>query len=165
MNSKANEEIALERIIREYFGVVVEVRQKIATNIPVSSNGAAATLFLTGKKQLFLYVNGHNEMTLGDIRKIVAHIGLKPEIFIPPKGRPRYFDEIGLAKFSEVFPGRRFTTGDDISFYRTLAPYNPALVLIAEIKDGYIYQYNSSVKNNWQPIVKFSYKRIKTNFS
>lgn len=163
MDSKKTEEVALERIIREYFGVVVEVRQKIVSNIPVGHD-AEATLFLTGKKQLFLYVGGNKELTFGDVRKVVSHMGLKAEIYIPPRGRAHYFDEIGLAKFSEVFPGRRFTTGDDISFYRTLAPYSPALVLIAEIKDGFIYQHDSSAKTTWRPVAKFSYKRIKTNF-
>lgn len=33
--------------------------------------------------------------------------------------------------------------GDDIIYYRTLDPYNPALVLISEVKNGEIYQFDT----------------------
>lgn len=63
-------------------------------------------------------------------------MGLKAELYMPPKGQPHYFDDIGRMKFSEVFPGRKVITDEDIVFYKTLAPYNPALVLISEVKKG-----------------------------
>jgi len=47
---------------------------------------------------------------------------------LPPKGRPRYFDEIGRKKFNEVFPGQKNISDEDIIFYKTLAPYSPALI-------------------------------------
>lgn len=162
MSSINHDESSLERIIREYFGVVVEVRQHIVTNVPVGF-GATASLFLTGKKQLFLFVSGNDKLIYGEVRKIVSRMGMKAELYIPPRGRIHYFDEVGAAKFHEVFPGRKFASGDDISFYRTLAPYNPGLVLISEIKDGYVYQHDDSARTGWRQAAKFSYRRIKTS--
>jgi len=49
-------------------------------------------------------------------------------LYLPPKGRPRYFDEIGRKKFNEVFPGQKNISDEDIIFYKTLAPYSPALI-------------------------------------
>ena len=90
-------------------------------------------------------------------------MGLKAELFFPPKGQPDYFDAVGREKFREVFPGRGYISDSDIIFYRTLAPYNPGLVLISEVKNGEIYKYDSDAKNNWRLAAKFAYRRIKTS--
>ena len=156
------DEIALERAIKESFGVDADVRQAIALRVPVSHT-AEATLFLTSKKQLYLYITGKSKLLFGDIRKIVSRMGLKAEIYIPPKGRPMYFDEVGRNKFHEVFPGRKHISEEDIIFYRTLATYNPALVLISEIKDGIVYQFDSDSTTSWRPTARFTYRRIRTS--
>ena len=156
------DEIALERAIKELFGVDADVRQAIAFHVPVSHT-AEATLFLTNKKQLYLYITGKSKLLFGDIRKIVSRMGLKAEIYLPPKGRPMYFDEIGRNKFHEVFPGRKHISDEDIIFYRTLANYNPALVLISEVKNGVVYQFDSDSNTNWRATAKFTYRRIKTS--
>jgi hypothetical protein len=90
-------------------------------------------------------------------------MGLKVEMYMPPKGRPNYFDEIGRVKFGEVFPGRNTVLESDILFYRTLAPYSPALLLISEVKDGHIYQADSDARSGWRVGAKFAYRRIKTS--
>jgi hypothetical protein len=90
-------------------------------------------------------------------------MGLKAELYFPPQGRPNYFDEIGQSKFHEVFPGRKNITESDINFYRLLAPYNPALVLISEVKNGHVYQFDSDATTGWRVAVKFAYRRIKTS--
>ena len=162
MSSMIYDELSLERIIREHFGVIVEIRQKIVVNVPVGSE-ATATLFLSGKKQMFLFIGGNENLIFRDVKKIVGRMGMKAELYVPPRGRIHYFDEVGRSKFHEVFPGRKFASGDDISFYRTLAPYSPALVLISEIKDGYVYQQDSAARSGWRQAAKFSYRRIKTS--
>ena len=144
------------------FGVVADIDTVIARHIPISRNGDA-TLFLTKKKQLFLYIDSQSKLLFSDVKKITSRIGLKAELFMPPKGRPNYFDEVGRAKFSEVFPGRAHISAEDIGFYRTLAPYSPALVLISEVKTGVIYQYDSDAQSDWRPSVRFTYRRIKTS--
>ncbi|HZJ34879.1 MAG TPA: hypothetical protein VFD55_02620 [Candidatus Angelobacter sp.] len=162
MRDRMYDELALERNIREYFGVDADVRQAIVFRVPISQT-AEATLFLTTKKQLFLYITGQSKLLLGDIKKLVARMGLKAEIYLPPKGHPLYFNEIGRKKFYEVFPGRKRISDEDIIFYRTLAPYNPALVLISEVKDGHVYQFDSDSNTNWRVAAKFAYRRIKTS--
>lgn len=162
MTDKMYEELALERKIIERFGIDIDVRQTIVSHVPVSRT-SDATLFLTSKKQLYVYIAGQSKLLLSDIKKIVSHMGLKAETFVPPKGRPHYFDEIGRQKFHDVFPGRSHVTEEDIIFYRTLAPYNPALVLVSEVRDGHIYQFDVDSAGSWRASAKFTYRRIKTS--
>jgi len=162
MNDQLYDDVTLERQIKEQFGVVAEVESVIARHIPVGRS-VEATLFLTNKKQLFLYVDGEARLYLSDVKKIVTRVGLHAELYLPPKGRPDYFDEIGTAKFKEIFPGRKDVSEQDIAYYKTLAPYSPALILIREVKNGIIYQYDSDATGGWRPHVKFSYRRIMTS--
>jgi hypothetical protein len=162
MNDQIYDDIALEKSIRAKFGLNIDVDSVIARHIPVSRTGDA-TLFLTTKKQLFLYIEGQSKFLLSDIRKIASHIGVKVESYVPPKGRPHYFDEVGREKFLQVFPGRSRISDQDIAFYRTLVPYNPALLVINEVKDGQLYQYDSDSSGSWRIFTKFSYRRIRTS--
>ncbi len=162
MNDEIYDDIALEQIAKSKFGLKIEVDKVIVRQIPVS-HVAEATLFMTTKKQLFVYVSAHSKLVLGDVKKIVTRMGLKAELYLPPKGEVDYFDEIGRTKFSEVFPGRRNPSKDDIVFYRTLAPYNPGLVQIHEIKDGEIKQFDTDSSSGWRVAARFAYRRIKTS--
>ena len=162
MTNEIYDDVALEQNIAEKFGVHTEVGNVIARRIDVGK-GAYATLFLSPKKQLCCYIDGAARLVLGDVRKIVARVGIKPELFFPPKGRPNYFDEIGLEKFKQVFPGRKDVGEHDLVFYRTLAPYCPALILVSEVKDGTIYCADSDAATGWRPSAKFAYRRIKTS--
>jgi hypothetical protein len=162
MNDQVYDDFALEKLIKEQFGVVADLDSVIGRHFPVSRT-AEATLFLTKKKQLFLYVTSQSKLLLSDIQKIVSRVGLKAELYMPPKGRPDYFDEIGTEKFREIFPGRTHINKQDIAFYKTLAPYTPALVLISEIKGSTVYQYDSDNTGGWRPHAKFAYRRIKTS--
>lgn len=156
------DDIALERAIKDQFGLVIEVENVIADKIPVSATAAAA-VFLTRKKQLYCFVSAQSNLVLADVKKIIARMGLKPELYIPPKGRPHYFDDIGRERFRAVFPGRAHVTADDLVYYRTLAPYNPALVLIKEIPNGVIKQYDTDASGDWRPAARFAYRRINTS--
>jgi len=162
MNDQMYDDYALERLLKEQFGVATEVDSVIARRIPVGRS-VEATLFLTTKKQLFLYVHGESRLLFTDIQKIVSRVGLTAELYMPPKNRPNYFDEIGTRKFREMFPGRKAVNPEDIAFYRTLAPYSPALVLIQDIKTGTINQYDADSKSGWRTHAKFSYRRIRTS--
>lgn len=156
------DDIALERLIAKRFGIDLEVDSVVARRIPISRSGEA-TLFLTVKKQLFLYIDGQARLLLSDVRQIARHMGLAVESYVPPAGQPHYFDEVGKEKFRVVFPGRTHISDQDIAFYRTLAPYNPALLLIREVTDGVVYQFDSDAQHDWRPSVKFAYRRIKTS--
>lgn len=162
MNEEIYDDLALERIAFDQFGLDIDISTVIVRQIEVS-RVAKATVILTKKKQLLVYISGHSKLLFGDVKKIVSRMGLKAEIYFPPKGRIDYFDEIGREKFRAVFPGRSHISDDDIQFYRTLAPYNPALVLISEVKNGEIYQYDSDARGGWRVATKFAYRRIKTS--
>jgi len=162
MNNEIYDDIAIERLAKERFGVVFEISQVIVRGAPVSRT-ADATVFLTKKKQLFVYVSARSRLLLGDISKIVSRMGLKPELFLPPLNNPDYFNVIGREKFEQVFPGRTYINDDELRYYRTLAPYNPALVLIGEVKNGEIYRYDSDVRSGWRLAARFAYRRIRTS--
>lgn len=160
MNESVYDDMALEQIAKTKFGMQIEIDHVIVRAVPVS-RVARATLFLTTKKQLLLYVTGTSKLLLADIQKIVNRMGLSTELYIPPKGQPNYFDEIGEARFKNVFPGRSHPSKQDLQYYRTLAPYNPALVQIAEVKNGEIKQFDTDARGQWRVATKFAYRRIK----
>lgn len=162
MKDEIYDDIAIERVAKERFGIDIEIGQTIARGIAVSRT-AEATVFLTKKKQLYIYISARSRLLLGDISKMVSRMGLKAELYLPPAGNPDYFNTIGREKFSKVFPGRTTVNDDELRFYRTLAPYNPALVLISEVKDGEIYRYDSDAKSGWRLETRFAYRRIRTS--
>ena len=160
MNDNVYDDMALEQTAKTKFGVPLEIDHVVVRSVPVG-RVAQATLFLTTKKQLYLYVTGTSKLLLSDIKKIVSRMGLTADTYMPPKGRPNYFDEIGEAKFKDVFPGRSNPSADDLLYYRTLAPYNPALVQIAEVKNGEVLQFDTDARGQWRVAAKFAYRRIK----
>ncbi len=156
------DELALERLVKDKFGFDADVQSII---LPRAEAGrtATATVFLTKKKQLVAYIEARSPMTLGDVRKLVLRMGMRPEMFFPPKGQPHYFDDIATDKFRAVFPGLKIVSSDDLTYYRTLAPYNPALVLISEVKNGEIYQFDPDARGEWRVGARFHYRRIRTS--
>jgi hypothetical protein cdiviTM7_00910 len=160
MNKATYDELALERIAKEKFGFPIDVQSIILWHADVSRT-AKASVFLTNKKQLMMYLEATSPLILSDVKKIISRMGMRAELFLPPKGQSRYFEDIGTRKFREVFPGRKHVTDEDLHFYKTLAPYNPALVLISEVKNGEIYQFDSDAYGNWRVGARFSYRRIR----
>jgi len=156
------DDLALEQNAKTKFGIDLDVDKVIARQIPLSHT-ASATVYLTKKKQLYAYIAAQSNLTLGDVKKFVARMGLKAELYVPPVGQPNYFDDIGTAHVKAVFPGRGHITPNDLVYYRTLAPYNPALILIHEVSGGEIRQFDTDAAGNWRPAVKFAYRRIKTS--
>ena len=162
MNEQVFDDFAVEKSIKAQFGIELDVDAMIARRFPVSRT-AEASLFLTKKKQLYLYVTSQSKILLSDVQKIVSNAGLKADTYVPPKGRPNYFDEVGTQKFREIFPGRGNINAQDIAFYRTMTPYSPALILISEVKDAQVMQFDSDTRGGWRHAVKFAYRRIKTS--
>lgn len=153
------DEIATEKRIETLFNLKLEISQVIADRLPVSPT-SYATVFLTPKKQLYLYVDGQSKLLYGDVKKIVSNMKLIADKYVTPRGQADYFDLIARKKFLEVFPGRQNITEDDLRFYKTLVPYSPALVLIKETAGEYIFQFDSDAQSSWRPAIKFSYRRI-----
>ena len=162
MSEEIYDDIALEQAVKQRFGLAIDVDKVIVRQLPISHTGEA-TIFLTTKKQLFVYIDARSKLVLGDVKKIVTRMGLKAELFLPPRGEINYFEEIGKQKFREVFPGRSHITNQDLIFYRTLAPYNPALVQINEVLNGEIKQFDTDSSSGWRVVTRFAYRRIKTS--
>ncbi len=162
MNDMIYDDLAIEQNAKTKFGVDLDIDKVIARQIPLSHT-ASATVYLTKKKQLYAYISAQSKLNLGDVKKYVSRMGLKAELYVPPVGRPNYFDDIGTAHFKAIFPGRGHITPNDLIYYRTLAPYNPALILIHEVVGGEIHQFDTDASSNWRPAVKFTYRRIKTS--
>ena len=162
MNDEVYDDVALEQLAKEKFGLSINIDSVIVRQIPVSHT-AKATVFLTTKKQLFVYVNARSKLVLGDIKKIIVRMGLKAELILPPRGEPNYFDDIGRSKFRDVFPGRDNITSQDLIFYRTLAPYSPALIQINEVVGGEIKRFDADSSTGWRTAARFAYRRIRTS--
>lgn len=156
------DEVSLERRIYALFKLDLTIKAMIAQQIPVSRS-ANASVFLTDKRLLFVFVDSPMKLTLSDIKKMMSRMNLHVEKFIAPDADVDYFDNIAREKFNKTFPGRVAVTDQDLGFYRTLAPYCPALVQISEIAGGVIRQYDPTAVGNWRASVKFSYRRIKTS--
>lgn len=156
------DEVDLARRIYALFKLDVSIKAVIADNIPVSRS-ANATVFLTNKRLLFCFIDSPMRLTLGDIRKVINRMGLKAQQYIAPGADVDYFDDIAKDKFNETFPGRILVSDEDLYFYKTLAPYCPALVQISEVSGGVIKQYDSTAVGGWRPSVKFSYRRLQTS--
>ena len=162
MNNDALDDLAIERTVKDLFGVSLEVGKVLARRIDCGQ-AAKATFFLSSKKQLYCYIEGPSRLALGDIKKMAVRMGVRPELFFPPKGQPNYFDDIAYDRFIEVYPGRHDISSDDLRFYRTLAPYCPALFSVSEVKNGTIFCADHDARTGWRPAVKFAYRRIRTS--
>lgn len=162
MDKEVKHQSLLISEITAHFGYQFQIDKIIATGLPVGRS-VKATILLTTKKMLLIYIKGDSKLLLTDIKKIISRMGMIAELYLPPKGQPQYFDEIGKKKFCEVFPGRQNVSSQDIIFYKTLSPYNPALVQIKEIKNSEIYQFDSDSSSSWRLAMHFSYRRIKTS--
>ena len=156
------DEINLEKYIRASFGVAIQIKSTIADKIPVGPS-VVARVFLSTKGQLYVLVSAQRGLTLGEVKKTLSRMNLLPEKLLPPHADSEYFDRIATTKFREVFPGRSIRRDEDLIFYRTLVPYDPALVQIAEIKNGVIRQYDTDAVGDWRPSLKFTYRRIRTS--
>ncbi len=154
--------LALEGLAREKFGLVVDVKQILLADIPVSHT-STASVFLTKNKQLYVYITGQARLNFGDIKKIITRMGLKAEIYLPPRGETNYFTQYAHEKFKEVYPGRSGVSEADLTYYKTLTPYRPALVQISEVKDGHVYQFDTDSHSGWRVGCTFSYRRIRTS--
>jgi len=161
MNSDIFDDIAIEQLTKDEFGVSIDIKKMIARGIP-TGHTTTASVFLSTKNQLYVYISGRAALNLGEVRKLIKRMGMVADAYLPPRKDGEYFDRVALAKFKDVFPGRKPMNEGDLRFYRLLAPYNPALVRIGEVTDGVIRQFDSSDSTNWRVAAKYAYKRIRT---
>ena len=162
MNDQLYDEVSLERRIYEEFKLDTKIQSIIVRQIP-AGRSAVATVFLSEKHQLYCFIDSPMRLTLRDARKIVSRMGLKALKYLPPHDDEAYFDTVARDKFNAMFPGRMVVTNEDLFYYKTMAPYCPALVQIGEVTCGVIKQYDPTAVGSWRPSVKFSYRRLQTS--
>ncbi len=161
MENEISSDNVIEDIVRNQFGLKLEIKQVVVREIPVSHT-ANATVFLTPKHQLYVLISAESVLTLGDVRKLVKKMGLEAEGYLPPAHDKDYFDAIAREKFRAVFPGRHSIDESELRYYRLLAPYNPALVRINAVTDGVIRQFDPRDSSGWRVAAKFAYRQIST---
>jgi hypothetical protein len=162
MNDDMLDDLALEEMAKDKFGIKLDIEKVVIRNIP-TSHTTKASVFLTSKNLLYVLVHGRAVLTLGDIRKMIKRMGLSAEAYLPPAHQPSYFNDLAVEKFKTVYPGRRDISDADLRYYRLSSPYNPALVLINAVDDGTIKQFDSSDTSQWRTAAKLQYKKIKAD--
>ena len=159
MLDNAVNDMAVEELVKKQFGLQVDIKQMVAREVPVSHT-ATANVFLTSKHQLFALIQAKSALTLGDVQRLAKRMGLRAAAFMPPNYDEAYFNDKAREKFRQVFPGRHSVSDDELRYYRTLVPYNPALIKIELVEDGTIRQFDSHDSSEWRVAAKFAYKQI-----
>ncbi|MDO4871939.1 MAG: hypothetical protein Q4A27_00700 [bacterium] len=149
----------LEDFIQKYFAVKLNFAEIIARDLPVSLS-SEALIFRAKNNKLYAFISGETRLTLGDVSKTLSKMNIKPSRFFPPNGYENYFSDRAKVLFLEVFPYRKEIVEDDLRFYKTRVLYNPALVEIAEIKNGEIKCYSSDSVGTWRVAKRLSYRSI-----
>lgn len=88
-------------------------------------------------------------------------MGVEARNLPPPNNRPHYFDEVGTANLEKSFRGAPIYRLKTFIFIEHSHPI-AALVLISEVRDGVVYQYDSDASGDWRPSIRFAYRRIET---
>jgi hypothetical protein len=151
------DEAKFERMLLTQFNYRGQVEKILLANAYVGSM-ASATVFIDAKGNLMTFIASKTRLKMAEVQKIISRMGMKGKIYLPPLGDTTYFNTIAREKFETTFPGKRVTHPDDLAYYRTLVPYNPALVVIGEVKGGVINVFDSEAANGWRPAVNVTFK-------
>lgn len=152
------DDLAIEKACKELFGIQVDIADVIIRGLPVGV-AARATVFASTNRHIYAFIVSQSGLVLDDVRKIVQRMQTEADKFIPPHGEAEYFDRIGRDKFKAMFPGKPIVGEEDLRYYKNLAPYNPALVLLRKIK-GEIRGFEVESKT-WRKAKDYAYSKIK----
>lgn len=144
----------VEKICQDCFDVNLQVKNLILDDAP-TSKGSHTTVFRTDHGTIYALCIADDPLVLADVKNIVKSMGMHAEAYLPPNADKNYFLHFGQKSFQSVFPGRKVETDQDVSYYKTLAPYSPALIRIAKV-DGEIRRYDN-IWQQWQSALEFSY--------
>lgn len=145
----------IEAYCRNYFAQSITVSRILAENIDCNHD-RFANIFYDIDGQLYAIIFSNNTMSLGDVRKIVSAIGMNAEGYFTPTGNRQYFYNYAKDVFQMVYPNRTSMTTEDLSYYQTLAPYNPALVKVKAV-NGELRSYKTTA-GQWIKIADFTYQ-------
>jgi len=160
MNQNIFDDMALQKAIKQQFDTNLDVAEVVARAVPVGM-AADATVFKTGNGHIFVYIAAQGSQVLDDMRKMVRAMQCEPAVTYPPHGDADYFDRIAREKFKIMFPGKHITGEDDLRYYKSITPYNPALFRLARVA-GEIRGYDRQSKV-WRKVRDYSYSTIRPN--
>jgi hypothetical protein len=156
MNDEAYADAFLEKEVKARFGTTIEVRNMVVRHLPVGP-AMWAHVFTAADGNLYAFILGTKTMTLGEVKRVLKRMGLRPDKFYPPYGRDNYFAKKAEAKFKETYPGKPVSSDQDLMYYKTLVPYSPAFVSILEVPDSSIRGYDADTAGGWRVVKKFDY--------
>jgi hypothetical protein len=160
MESDYFSDLAITETIKEEFGMKLDITRMLVRNAQVSPV-ANASLFRAKGGAIYALVRSSNNQTLGDMKKLLRNMGIESDAFIPPGGIEDYFADKAIEKYKKVFPGKRINNdAEELRYYKTLVPYNPALARVAKI-GGEIREYDPLTRT-WYVVKRISYKKINT---
>lgn len=144
----------LEGICREFFKVNLCVTEIVFNDVSTGKY-SRTTVFKDDREEVYALCLSDEPLVLADIRNIISSMGMKAQEYLPPDADYEYFSRNGRKIFESVFPDRKITNDQEITFYKTLAPYSPALVRISQIHPE-VREYND-IRNQWQNSMQLSY--------
>ena len=139
----------IEYVCNEDFRLQLHVSKVLFDNVTTEFN-SYTTVFRTEDGSLYALCQGGDGMRLTDVRRIVKSMNMISDRYYAPYGSADYFDRLGMRVFKRAYPGRNSWTKDEAAYYRTLAPYSPALVKLAKV-NAEVHRYNPHAEK-WQKI-------------
>ena len=149
-----------ESLVREHFHLHLPVDELLFDDIETGPR-SYAVLFRSGKNLYSLFVSENNDQTLGDVRSIMQHMGVKPQKILPPHADPLYFMREAKKHASSIFPAIKSLDPATVAFYQNRAQYAPGLVRIAEIS-GPVKRYATTLAA-WQSAFDYSFKKVQVS--
>lgn len=148
----------IARLCSQCFGVDADIKRVIATDV-TTGKGSFTSVFETSDHTIYALCTSKQSLTLSDVRKIIHGMGMEADAYLPPASNKSYFEDYGRKAFALAYPARKIYSNREIAYYKTMAPYCPALVRISKI-NGEIREYLSALQR-WQKALGYSYRRIK----
>lgn len=149
-----------ESLVREHFHLHLPADELLFDDIETGPN-SYAVLFRSGRHLYSLFVAENGEQTLGDVKSMMQHMGVKPQKVLPPLADPSYFMREARKHAALIYPAIKSLDSTTVEFYQKHVQYAPGLVRIAEIS-GPIKRYAPSIAK-WQNVFDYSFRKIQVS--
>lgn len=157
MSDRDYDSIRLEetiRLCRDAFHVNLPVSEVVFDDIETGPD-AFCRLFRTTNGNLYALFTSAHDQTFRDVKQRAKHMGIRIKGYYFPYGDHDHFTNHGYHLFLQAYPGRRQWTLEEARYYRSLSPYQPALVRI-EAVDNELRRYNEH-DAQWHKVYDFHY--------
>ena len=149
-----------ESVVQEQFHLHLPVDELLFDDIETGAR-SYAVLFRSGRHLYALCIDDDMRQTLGDVKSMMRHMGVKPLKVLPPHADPDYFTREARQSFSVTYPAIKAVDIEALRFYQDSTIYAPGLVRIAEIS-GAIKRYVPTAPH-WQTAFDYSFRKIQVS--